>query len=344
MMNRRRDCYQTVVSPVVMRLLPELNKLNKLKRLNAKVQFDYFSINVITINQCFLDRECCVENEIRSNYFKSGHRYSYIDKLTGEFINFSVMAECVFLSNFKYQVQLNPNSFSDGKSYFLFLIKITGKLTEENHLIGRIDIAYLLSGEVFSPTLVDLTAHYKWKIKSAEFLSKVNEHYRGRITGKRTSSRTLNISCYDRRAKNASLPKGKRVHIKDEEEIKYEFQLNRKCLATFDIYTVFDLYKLNERRFTKRIAFYDPSKVSKGNKELIQKMEDFQYQIIEVGFHHARMRVNKNRNFSRDFGRYLFPVTLNHGKATLAYCLSKRFKEWYAKWAPSRKWFRKGNE
>jgi hypothetical protein len=58
----------------------------------------------------------------------------------------------------------------------------------------------------------------------------------------------------------------------------------------------------------------------------------FQEDLTFLGFHHARKKHNKHRNFDRNFKKLLVPLKINNGKAKLTNVLAKRLKEWKVHW------------
>lgn len=325
------DCITTLVSPVIMRHLPELNRLNSIKRLRTKVNFDYFSINVCHVRWGFIHKRCTIFKKIHNPFFIRGKRYYFVLD-SGKMIYFDVSKHFEDRSIFKYQVVLNPKQFISGIEFFKFLNRIVGSLKRNNHSVGRLDISFDCEEGVLTANFLRWAAHFKWKRFSSDYSDLKIDKHRGKITGLQVKGQTLAFSAYDRRLKRKH-----RLYQNDFDSNfpnRLEIQIKRKAMKYAESDTIFDIHKSLGCLAIDKIALYNPTKINSGSFRYERKFKELQELVLVLGFHHARTNLNLQRNFSSRLGKHLLPIKINDGKASLIKCLQKRFSEWFEVWWP----------
>lgn len=309
----------TSVTPHIMRQIPQLSQLDRLKRLRCKIHFDMLHIMTNNLNELNLN------NYVQLYSFSSfPYRICYKYKsLTG--IPFSLLSDPRNQDTLFYQIQVNPKEFDSLGSLKQFIEGLMGcELTDENHKIQRLDIAFTVSAAIFSPTLVFRCGRFKWKNRARTYIS--NEYGNGDMTGSRTTSKSMNFSCYDR----GLLIRYK--HRNGRRKIRFEIQIKGASIDSLRIRKFSNLYDFDIKMVLNRFNFYDIRYLRSSLKNKLKKFEAFQHDCAHLGFQIARMNLNKNRAFYRDIEKYIEPLSIDNGKKPISVCFFRSFKSWSKKW------------
>ncbi|AHI04982.1 hypothetical protein BDW_02370 [Bdellovibrio bacteriovorus W] len=307
------------VSPRIKRQIPNYEELENIKKLNAIVNFDYQSTLVKTIKKTIVTKEAEVLYLVRNGAYQDGYRL----KWQGH--EFTIFDGPRFNSSYQYSITLNPKDFPCFASYVDFLSSITGKeILSEQHKVTRLDIAFTSPEEVITPALIHYCTHAKWKRRTSAYMQGKVDFEKGRISGVRTNSRSMNLSSYRKPSSKEKL--------QIEDLTRFEFQLKGASIKSLNLSTLNNLRWIDSSKLFKRIEFYDLQKTTAQSVNDLLAFNTFQEDVLALGFQNARILHNKHRNFHRNIGKFLVPLTINSGKASLSYALRKRFNQWAKKW------------
>lgn len=308
------------VSRMILRQCPEIKRLWNAKRLPAKVFLDYLTIG--TNLEPVLDEKLNIQ--IKEAHSLNYHRgFIYEDNFGHKFTVFSLPKKT---AAFRWIIQLNPRSFSTRRKLEEFLSE--KGLSPEATRVLRVDIAFQLSSELFSPNLLKYTGFFPWKRRTSQFQALSYDFDRGDISGMRTHGGPINLSCYDEKSK----PKSERSN--KGPLTKFEYQIRRKTLESNGIFTPPDLGRISDLILRRRLRFVDPVfRYNNLNSVQKRKLHLLQKKIVFNGFHVAKQRLSSSvhRNFTRDF-KFLRPLCVNKGKSTVQAALIRRFTEWLRIW------------
>ena len=313
------DARMTNVSRFILRQNPCLERIRLVKKLEAIVHCDYVSIGVDQFSGKFL-KSNLGRYRVFNRGFDTGARFIFRDCP-----DITLWSGPRFPTKFKFFIHVNLWNFNSDIEFLDFMNCFTGTTFAESlHRITRLDLAITAPIEVINPILIQQCGFFKWKRESSTYENKFTNYNNGHISGVRTNIRSLNISAYDRQSGGKKTPEG--------EEFRFEFQIRGHTLDSLEIRTWESIIHLDPFRVASKVEFYDPSLTRARSVEELTRFTSFQEDVVTFGVHHARKRHNKNRNFNRDFGRLLVPLTINNGKARLSYCIGKRLGEWQKKW------------
>lgn len=328
-MTIKRTIQKTHITEYFSNEIPQLKLLKTTKRLQALTNLDMIHMNLYEISYDFLNELDSIGIFTKNGYSK-GDRYRIY--YGTEEIYFSIM-NYSFGKRFTTQLQVNPKDFKSSTMFFELLELILGEeLSINNHKITRIDPSFSISENYVSTSLIAISSNFKWKRKTTKFFMQAKDFASGEETGYRTNSRGSNYSTYNQIAKR--IVKKDKITHSELPMTRFEFQLRTYDLKVQKIFTVFDMYKLKRKKTFSKMDFFDPTVGNIKSKIDREKFIELQIKIIRLGFHQARMHLNRNPKdcFRAKYSHLLVPLTINNGKAKLKTCLRNRFSEWFNEW------------
>ena len=317
-----KNCISTDISYMMLRQTPQFESLYKLNDFKVECFFDRLEVHSNEIDEEYLSNHCTLLNDkISSSCYKNGKRYR-----THSGLIVIIFSDCIFESPWKYKIQFNPRYALKGSTVENCLFDVMGEATPTNHVINRIDPAFLFSEKYFTPQLFYWTSNLKWKHSASAYSNTRRDFDNGQITGYHSNGGGARTSVYAESAK----PK----YMKKDSDglIKFEIQIRKETLQKKGISTIYDLHKITDTNFFKRVEFYNLFWIRAKHVKKIDKFMLLQENAFSLGFSIAKKRLNTHKNFDRDYQRYLSKLSIAKGKKSLSSVFRSKFNNWLRVW------------
>ena len=275
-----------------------------------------------TIDMLHIDATDIIENrdnkyfwidEVRSPVYRCGARY-YCPTSK---VYFTLLWDRRYLNmKYPFQIQVNPSHFIDYLEFKNFIYTLIGKQYSINH-IRRIDYAVTFDVDAYPAEFFYYVVHFKWKKCSSEYPINKVDRMNGRIISFSIGKSPFRLNCYTRGSSSRL-----EVQVRRHPSTVRLMPASIERLPTILSFNPFD-------RINFKHAYEAPKSITSPQNKRLQQLREEKFRR---GLQGARSILNVNRNFQRDFNKYLKEVTVAELELPLSRIVLASFRNDVERW------------